>query len=246
MTFIQHELDGSGSCICCRAMHQRCIRNGLMVCRVIVAQIMKHLDPIGVNTRWRETLMHRLYYSRGPNWVWHLDGYDKLKPYGFEIHGCIDEYSTRILWLSVIKSNKGPKEVCNLYFNYLLITKGVQQKNVADRGTENVNIAGSQRFLRRNHSDDSSGYRNFQFRKSIKNQRIDSFSSQLRRSCTGWWICLFKEIVHEGIDDNTNYLQIECFKFCFFPLILKELDDIKGYWNNHHITSRSTRCSLFC
>ena len=111
-----------------------------------------------------------------------MDGYDKLKPYGFEIHGCIDEYSTRLLWLTVIRSSKGPKVVCNLYFNYLLIAKGVQQKNVADQGTENVNIAGSQRFLRRNHSDDSSGYRNFQFKKSIKNQRIDSFSSQLRHS----------------------------------------------------------------
>ena len=22
--------------------------------------------------------------------MWHLDGYDKLKPYGFAIHGCID------------------------------------------------------------------------------------------------------------------------------------------------------------
>jgi len=22
--------------------------------------------------------------------MWHIDGYDKLKPYGFPIHGCID------------------------------------------------------------------------------------------------------------------------------------------------------------
>ena len=33
--------------------------------------------------------------------------------------------------------------------------------------------------------------------------------------------------MHEGIYDNNDYLQIECFKFCFFPLIQKELDDIK-------------------
>ena len=39
---IQHELEGSGSCTGYRAMHQGCIRNGLMVSRVIVAQIMKH------------------------------------------------------------------------------------------------------------------------------------------------------------------------------------------------------------
>ena len=39
-----------------------------------------------------------------------------------------------------------------------------------------------------------------------------------------------------GIYDNTDYLPIECFKFCFFPLIKKELDDLKDYWNNHPIS----------
>ena len=85
--FIQYELEGCGSCISYRAMHQRCIRNGLMVSQVIVTQIMKHLDPIGASTGRRGTLRRRLYYTTGPNWVWHSDGYSKLKPYGFEIHG---------------------------------------------------------------------------------------------------------------------------------------------------------------
>ena len=62
-------------------------------------------------------------------------------------------------------------------FNYLLIAKVVPRKIVADQGTENVNITGSQRFLRQNHSDDSSGYQSFQFGKSITNQRIESFWS---------------------------------------------------------------------
>ena len=96
VTFIQHELEGSGSCTGYRAMHQRCIRNGFMVSRVIVAQIMKHLDPI-VNARGRRKLRHRLYYSPSPNWVWYLDGYDKLKHYDFEIHGCTDGYSRHVL-----------------------------------------------------------------------------------------------------------------------------------------------------
>ena len=69
--------------------------------------------------------------------------------------------------------------MCNLYFNYLLIAKGIPRKIVADRRTENVNIAGSQRFLRQNYSNDSSVYRSFQFGKSITNQRIESFWSQL-------------------------------------------------------------------
>ena len=27
---------------------------------------------------------------KGPDFVWHIDDYDKLKPYGFTIHGCVD------------------------------------------------------------------------------------------------------------------------------------------------------------
>ena len=30
------------------------------------------------------------YSFQGPNYPWHIDGYDKLKAYGFAIHGCID------------------------------------------------------------------------------------------------------------------------------------------------------------
>ena len=36
-------------------------------------------------------------HMEGPNHIWHLDGYDKLCPYGFAIHGCIDGYYKHIL-----------------------------------------------------------------------------------------------------------------------------------------------------
>ena len=71
-------------------MQQRCIKNQLNVSLAIVAQIMKKLDPVGVDARQRRTLRRCLYYSKGLNWVWRLVGYDKLKSFGFEIHGCID------------------------------------------------------------------------------------------------------------------------------------------------------------
>ena len=45
MAFIKYNGEGT--------MHKRCIRNGLMVSRIIIAQIMNNLDPIGVNTRKR-------------------------------------------------------------------------------------------------------------------------------------------------------------------------------------------------
>ena len=89
---------------------------------------MNYFDPTGVNTRKRGTLWCKLYYSQGLNWAWNSEGYDNLKPNNFKINGCIDGHSKHVLWLSVIQSNKGPKEVCIIYFNYLLIAKGVPQK----------------------------------------------------------------------------------------------------------------------
>ena len=37
---------------------------------------------------------------QGPNFAWHMDGYDKLAPFGFYVHGCVDGYITIIVYLS--------------------------------------------------------------------------------------------------------------------------------------------------
>ncbi len=44
----------------------------------------------GTKQRKSRRLARRLYLNMGPNYLWHTDGYDKLKPYGIAIHVCID------------------------------------------------------------------------------------------------------------------------------------------------------------
>jgi len=73
--------------------------------RSTVQMMMAVLDSQGAKRRRRRQLKRRVYqnkvregsyifilvsHKQGPDFVWHLDGYDKLKPYGFAIHGCID------------------------------------------------------------------------------------------------------------------------------------------------------------
>ena len=48
-----------------------------------VLHFMRETDPEGVRRRKAHMLVRRRYYARGPNYVWHVDEYDKLKPYGF-------------------------------------------------------------------------------------------------------------------------------------------------------------------
>ena len=54
---------------------------------------MRELDPNGALSHRRNRLRQRNYRSLGPNHIWHVDGYEKLKPFGFPIHVCIDGYS---------------------------------------------------------------------------------------------------------------------------------------------------------
>lgn len=83
-------------------MQQRLVNiHGLVVDKETVRQILKIVDPAGVEARCKHRLKRRQYRSKGPNYIWHVDGYDKLKPFGFCIHACIDGYSRRILWLEV-------------------------------------------------------------------------------------------------------------------------------------------------
>ena len=113
---IENELKGSGSVIGYRSMHQRLTNEyGLIVTTNTVQVVMKILDSDGVESRSRHQLRRRLYNAKGPNYLWHIDCYDKLKPFGFCIHGAIDGYSHRVLWLEVLSSKNDPEIVGKYY-----------------------------------------------------------------------------------------------------------------------------------
>ena len=59
--------------------------------------VLKCIDPAVVALRSRHCLQRRKYGSQGPSFIIHVDGYDKLKPFGIAIHGAIDGFSRRIL-----------------------------------------------------------------------------------------------------------------------------------------------------
>ena len=79
--------------------------------------------------------------KKGPNYIWHIDGYDKLKPYGFCVHGAIDGYSRRIMWLEVGRSNNNPRLVVSYFLDCVKALGGTPRIIRGDQGTENVNVA---------------------------------------------------------------------------------------------------------
>ena len=110
--------------------------------------MLKEIDPKGSELRRRHRLKRRVYLNQGPDYPWHLDGYDKLKLFGFVIHGAIDGYSRKVLWLKVLWSNNPPNNIAAFYVSYVEELQGAPVKIITDLGTENALAAAIHNFFR--------------------------------------------------------------------------------------------------
>ena len=135
-------LKESGSSLGYRSIHQKLRQLGCFIDKETVRLCLKILDPAGVEPRICSRLQRRVYLSPGPDPTWHIDGYDKLKPYGFAIHGAIDGYSRGILWRYVSASNNNPSNIAFYFLQTITELKKVPQVVRGDRGSENVIACG--------------------------------------------------------------------------------------------------------
>lgn len=233
---IEQELKRSGRLLGYRQMHQKLrLDYGLVLSRETVRTALASLDPEGVSLRSRHKLKRRQYFAKGPNFVWHLDGYDKLKPFGFCIHGAIDGFSRRIMWLEVGHTNNNPRTIASYFSDCIKQVGGVPWRCRSDAGTENVHVAAMQRFFRRNANDEFSGEKSFQYGRSTSNQRIESWWAYLKKSETSWWINYFKDLRDQGLYNDSDPIHVECLKFCYMPLLREELHRVAKNWNLHKI-----------
>lgn len=216
--FILERLQTSSQLCGYRAMHSQCVSHGLRTSRDKVRLLLKILDPEGVDQRRRRRLQRRMYRGVGPNFTWHLDSYDKLKPYGICINGCIDGYSRKIIWLQAWNSNSDPKLIAGYFMKAVVKENGCPRRVRADRGTENGVVRDFQTFLRRNHPDGLADQNSFVYGQSVANQRIESWWNVLRRQNAQFWMNTFSEMK----DNDTfsgNFLDKNLIQFCFMALI---------------------------
>ncbi len=108
---INEVLGGPGSSRGYRAVLHHLQISGIVVPRQVVMNLLREIDSNGVEERRARRLRRRIYHNLDPNNTWHCDGYDKLKPFGFPIHGCIDGWGRKIIWLYVTRSNNFPSNI---------------------------------------------------------------------------------------------------------------------------------------
>ena len=225
---IAQELDGPGCMGGYRSIWHTLRFEGLQVPRRVVATVVRELDPEGCEMR-RGKLLRRWNYSvPGPNYCWHIDGYDKLKPFGFPIHGCIDGWSRRIMWLQVARSNNNPEVPAENFLQCVAECGGCPVKVRSDCGTENGIVAAIQCEFRGSADAHALG-------SSPANQRIEGWWSFYRRNCSTWWIKYFKDLIEKDLFHPGSQLEEEALWYCFSRILQKDLDLVREHWNTHCI-----------
>ena len=214
--FITDEVNTVGQSHGCRMMQIKCIKNGLYVSRDTVAEILRCLDPEGVELRRRNRLVRRNYYARGPNYNWHIDSYDKLKPYGLAINGCVDGFSRHIIWMNVSYTNNDPRVVAGYFINSVLKLGGSAKFIRVDPGTENANLITFQEYL--------VGGNSVHIGSSVFNTRIESMWCQLRKQMTEYFLQYFKSLVANGNFTGDN-VDKDLARLCFMHVVQVSIAD---------------------
>lgn len=196
----------------------KCIQAGFRVKRETVRQILKIIDPVGVLIRTRKRLRRRIYFNSGPNYLWHVDSYDKLKPYGIGINGCIDGFSRKIIWLKASFTNNNPKVIAGYYIRAVEELGGCPRTIRTDMGTENGHMENLQIFLRQENEMHRFNMPPFLYGTSQSNQRIECWWSMLRKHNAQFWINLFQGLKEDGFYTG-SLIDKSLIQFCFLDII---------------------------
>ncbi len=230
---IEQELRGTGENLGYRSMQARLrLSYGISLPRESVRLILGYYDPDGVQGRRRRRLRRRQYLSRGPGFVYHIDGWDKLKRYGLCVHGCIDGFSRKLMWLEACSSNKDPYIVCQFFVKCVRQQGGIPYFVRSDRGTENRNIELLQTIL---HRDQERTHLPFLYGSSPSNQRIECWWSIFPLYSMQRWINHFRQMESVGIIDTSSNLHIECIRFLYMELLKNDLNLTMTHWNTHYL-----------
>lgn len=148
--------------------------------------------------------------------MWHIDGNDKIKPYGFGISGCIDGFSRYLLWLNVYFTNKDPSIIGGYFMQTLRRLSGGPKLMRADMGTENVIVRDIQMDLMGEGRNGCN--RSYIEGVSTLNQRIEAFWCQLRKQCLEFWMQCFHAMKEDG-NFTGDFIDENVLRFCFMALI---------------------------
>lgn len=196
-----------------------------------IRESLRRVDPRGSMLRRLQVINRRVYCVPGPRSLYHIDGNHKLIRWRFVIHGCIDGYSRRIIYLQCHNNNRS-QTVLDAFVDGVR-RLGLPRRVRADKGGENVQVA---TFMLQ-HPLRGTGMGCFITGRSVHNQRIERLWRDLFCQCTVLFYRLFYRMEELELLDADNETHLFCLHYIYLPRINQALSSFTQAWNNHPLSS---------
>ncbi|XP_014671670.1 PREDICTED: uncharacterized protein LOC106812336 isoform X3 [Priapulus caudatus] len=192
-----------------------------------IRSAIRCVDPEGVLQRALQIsfIQRRCYSVPGPNCLWHIDGNHKLIRWRIVIHGGIDGYSRKLMFLKASNNNRALTVLQG--FEEAVLQFGVPSRIRTDKGGENRLIA--EYMLRHRGTGRGSHIAG----RSVHNQRIERLWRDLFVGATSFYWNLFHRMESSGILDPLNDIHLWALHYVFTPRIQNHLTLFKEAWDNH-------------
>lgn len=197
----------------------------IFVSRDRVRESLMRVSPQFMQHRRSHTISRRVYSVPSSNFLWHIDGLHCLIRWKIVIHGGIDGFSRRIVYLHASCNNRA-QTVYSL-FHDAVMECGWPSRVRSDKGGENVDVARSMVTVR------GTGRKSHITGSSVHNQRIERLWRDTFRCVGQVYYALFYEmedceLLNPDIDEDLFALH-----YVFLPRINIQLSKFADAWNRH-------------
>lgn len=191
---------------------------------------------------------------RGANSLWHHDGNEKLRLWGFYVHGCVDGFSRLIVYLGV-STNKKASTVTGM-FKLAIGELGAPSQVRGDFGTENNGVEKLMQELRgvlhrpyirgksvalHQHSVKLIGTHKPRSIRSLHNIRIERMWRDVRKDCLEMFRQTFRYLEHAGLLNIDIRLHRVALFLVYGGRIQQSLDRMRHAWNAHPLRGKKMK-----